>query len=61
VTVGCDASDLQTGGYKWANAADKLQLHGQGQGMAEFLRFEFKTKPFDDPKDRTDGTHTHPH
>jgi hypothetical protein len=58
---GKEPIDLPAGGSQWVNARERIQLHSQGQGAAEFLRFEFKTKPYDDPKDRTEGAHTHTH
>lgn len=63
--------DLELGGTAWVDSASRLRLEntvegkgdgsaqaGSAQGSVELLRFDFKTRPFDDPGDRTEA-HEH--
>lgn len=62
--------DLELGGTQWLDSSSGLGLEnrnegtsdgavaGSAQGSVELLRFDFKTRPFDDPGDRTEG-HDH--
>jgi hypothetical protein len=52
--------NLGVGKSRWLGVGQKEELKNSGDAPVELLRFEFKTKPFHDPADRTD-THDHKH
>jgi hypothetical protein len=57
---GKERARLEIGKTIWVAAGRQEQLENTGEAAAELLRFEFKTKPFNDPSDRT-GPHDHKH
>lgn len=52
--------NLEMGKTRWLGVGQPEELENSGDAPVELLRFEFKTKPFDDPTDRTDS-HDHKH
>jgi hypothetical protein len=48
------------GKTRWLGVGQQEELENSGDAPLELLRFEFKTKPFNDPTDRTDA-HDHKH
>jgi quercetin dioxygenase-like cupin family protein len=52
--------NLEIGKTRWLGVNQKEVLENSGDAPVELLRFEFKTKPFHDPTDRTD-VHDHKH
>jgi hypothetical protein len=52
--------NLEMGRTRWLAAGQQEELENSSDAPVELLRFEFKTKPFNDPADRTD-THDHKH
>lgn len=50
--------NLELGKTRWLAAGQQEELDNSGDAPLEMLRFEFKTKPFNDPTDRTEG-HDH--
>jgi hypothetical protein len=48
------------GKTRWLGVSQKEVLENSGDAPVELLRFDFKTKPFHDPTDRTD-VHDHKH
>lgn len=52
--------NLEMGKTRWVGVGQQEQLENAGDAPVELLRFEFKTKPFHDPTDRTDA-HDHKH
>jgi hypothetical protein len=52
--------NLEMGKTRWLDVSQKELLENSGDAPVELLRFEFKTKPFHDPTDRTD-VHDHKH
>jgi hypothetical protein len=57
---GPEPLDLDAGDQHWLDVAASLRLENAGPGSAELLRVDFKTRPFDDPEDRTEP-HDHHH
>ncbi len=51
---GTDRINLELGKTRWLDIDKKEALENAGDTPVELLRFEFKTKPFNDPSDRTD-------
>jgi hypothetical protein len=51
---------LEMGKTRWLGVGQQEELENSGDAPLELLRFEFKTKPFNDPTDRTDA-HDHKH
>jgi hypothetical protein len=51
---------LEMGKSRWLGVGQPDELENSGDAPVELLRFEFKTKPFNDPTDRTE-THDHKH
>ena len=49
---GRDRINLEIGKTIWNSAGQQQQLENSGDKQVEMLRFEFKTKPVDDPNDR---------
>jgi quercetin dioxygenase-like cupin family protein len=52
--------NLEIGKTRWLGVGQKEELGNVGDAPVELLRFEFKTKPFHDPLDRTE-VHDHKH
>jgi hypothetical protein len=52
--------NLEVGKSLWVGVGQQEELANLGDQTVELLRFEFKTKPFHDPADRTE-THDHKH
>jgi len=52
--------NLETGKTRWIGVGQQGELENSGGAPVELLRFDFKTKPFDDPSDRMDA-HDHKH
>jgi hypothetical protein len=53
--------NLEMGKTRWLASGQQEELENSGDGPVELLRFEFKTKPFNDPNDRMDvHDHNHP-
>jgi hypothetical protein len=52
--------NLEIGKTRWLGAGQQEELENASDAPVELLRFEFKTKPFHDPTDRTD-VHDHKH
>lgn len=52
--------NLEMGKTRWLGVDQQEELENVGDAPVELLRFEFKTKPFHDPLDRTE-THDHKH
>lgn len=50
--------NLEIGKTRWLAAGQQEELENSGDAPVELLRFEFKTKPFNDPSDRMDA-HDH--
>jgi hypothetical protein len=51
---------LEMGKTWWLATGQQEELENSGDAAVELLRFEFKTKPFNDPNDRMDA-HDHKH
>ena len=52
--------NLEMGKTRWLATGQQEELENSGDAPVELLRFEFKTKPFNDPNDRMD-VHDHKH
>lgn len=52
--------NLEMGTTSWLQVSQKEVLENSGDAPVELLRFDFKTKPFHDPTDRT-VVHDHKH
>jgi hypothetical protein len=52
--------DLEMGKTRWLGINQREELENAGDAPAEMLRFEFKTKPFNDPNEWP-KSHDHKH
>lgn len=55
------AVTLEPGKTKWLAVGKKEEIQKPSTGHAEFLRFEFKTKPVKGDPNQKDKPHAHPH